>query len=63
MRNREPAPSTGTLYQSDKDVAVEAVYTITFTTRNNMPVGSAFTVEYPWTVEPAEYLTTSVVWY
>ena len=28
-----------------------------------MPVGSAFTVEYPWTVEPAEYLTTSVVRY
>ena len=28
-----------------------------------MPVGSAFIVEYPWTVEPAENLTISVVWY
>jgi len=39
------------------------VYTFTYTTINSMPVGAGFQVQYPWTVEPAEVITTSLIWY
>ncbi len=39
------------------------MYSITYNTINNMPVGAAFIIEYPSTVTPVETLTTSLVYY
>lgn len=61
LTNTLPAIAVGTLEQSNQEVSTLAVYTFTYFTVNEMPVGSCFKIQYPSYITPAASLATTLV--
>lgn len=50
VKNLSPAPASGSLTQNDLTVSRATIYTITYTTKNDMKSGASFLISYPTNV-------------